>query len=243
VAFDPVNRASIDSTEVVAPIKQNEIYIYMPPSTAGSSAGAQGGLIGALVGAAIDASVDSAHAKSAQQSIKPVRDAAVDYNFDETLKGDLKQSLGQVDWLKVDGVRVMKDATTAGYDKAIKDSKKGAVLIVVSDYQLNDTGTTLTVSVAADLFANNDALRKLKPSTDPKQALSEPARALYRTKIVEMVDAPGAKATRAENMPLWAADNAKLLRTSLDTAASNLSRRLAEDIQKAPEPAAPKGKK
>src|SRR5258708_1995626 len=73
----------IASTEVVVPIRQHEIYVYVPPSTGGAQAGAGFGLVGALVGVAIDASIDSVRTSKAETAVKPLRDVLVDYNFDK----------------------------------------------------------------------------------------------------------------------------------------------------------------
>ena len=75
-------------------------------------------------------------------SVKPLRDATIDYSFDQKLSTDLQQSLGKVDWLKVDGVRVMKDIAPDPVTTAITGSKSGAVLLVAGDYQLSNDGVT-----------------------------------------------------------------------------------------------------
>ena len=78
-------RDAIPSTEVVAPVKQNEIYVYVVPSNTAAAAGAAGGMIGALVGAAVDAGINAANTKAAEDDVKPARNAIVDYNFDGVL--------------------------------------------------------------------------------------------------------------------------------------------------------------
>src|SRR5690348_15603505 len=91
VALAPAARDSIASTAVVAPVAQSQIYIYVPPTTAGQSNG--------LIGALIDAGVDSYRAHTAESGVKPLRDAVVDMSFDQALAGQLKTSLSQVAWL------------------------------------------------------------------------------------------------------------------------------------------------
>src|ERR1700683_849873 len=76
-------REKISSADVFVPIRQNEIYVYVPPSTAGSSAGASAGLLGGLVGAAIDAGVNDVRSSKAETAVKPLRDSLVDFNFDQ----------------------------------------------------------------------------------------------------------------------------------------------------------------
>jgi hypothetical protein len=224
VALDPAARASIDSTEVVAPVKQSEIYVFVPASRVGAATG--GGLIGAL----IDVSVDAHRAKTATDSVKPLRDATVDYSFDQKLTADLQQSLSQVAWLKVDGVRVMKDVAPDNLGTAITGSKHGAVLMVDGDYQLSNDGTTLTVTLVADLYANNDGLKKFKPTKTANEKVWYPGNAIYRGKFVHTEVIPGAGHDRDANIALWSGNNGKPVRDALDKAVDDLTRQLTEDI-------------
>jgi hypothetical protein len=226
VALDPGARASIDSTEVVAPVKQSEIYVFVPASRAGVASG--GGLIGAL----IDAGVDAHRAHTATDAAKPLRDATVDYNFDQKLSSDLQSSLGKVEWLKVGGVRVMKDVAPASLTTAISGSKSGAVLVVGGDYQLSNDGTVLTVTLMAHMFANNDGLKKFKSAkTANASLLFHPGNAIYRAKFVQTEAVDGAGHDRDANIALWSANNGKPLREALDKAVDSLSQQLAQDIQ------------
>jgi hypothetical protein len=226
VALDAAARPSIDSTEVVAPVRQSEIYVFVPRSRVGAATG--GGLIGAL----IDAGVDAHRAHTATDSVKRLRDATVDYSFDQKLTADLQQSLGKVEWLKVDGVRVMKDVAPDNLAAAINGSKHGAVLIVDGDYQLSNDGAVLTVTLVADLYANNDALKKYKPAkTANEKLVYHPGNAIYRAKFMQTEVTAGTGHDRDANISLWSADSGKPMREALDKAVDDLTRQLAEDIQ------------
>jgi hypothetical protein len=111
VALPPAARDGLASTEAVAPISQSEIYIYVPATTAGQGQG--------LIGALIDAGVDSYRAHTAESGVKPLRDAAVDLDFDRTFSAQLQASLSQVSWLHLDGVRVIKDGAPKQINAAI----------------------------------------------------------------------------------------------------------------------------
>src|SRR5580692_1676538 len=78
-ALPDAARDKISSTEVVLPIKQREIYVFVPNSTAGAASG--GGLIGALV----DAGINDIRTSKAEAAVKPLRDALVDFDFDKIL--------------------------------------------------------------------------------------------------------------------------------------------------------------
>ena len=223
VALDPAARASIASTEVVAPVRQSEIYVFVPVTTAGAGAG--------LIGALIDVSVDAHRTQTATDSVKPLRDAVVDYSFDQKLASDLQQTVGKVNWLKVDGVRVMKDVAPDNMGAAILGSKSSAVLLVAADYQLSNDGSTLTVTMVADMYANSADLAKFKPTKTANEKVWHPGNAIYRAKFVQTEVTPGTGHDRDANIALWAADGGKPLRGALDKAVDDLTRQLAEDIQ------------
>src|SRR5260221_118142 len=71
-ALSSETKQRITSTEVVAPVRQSEIYVYVPPSRL-SGAGAAGGLVGVLVMTAVDASVDKVRSSKAEAAVKPLR--------------------------------------------------------------------------------------------------------------------------------------------------------------------------
>src|SRR5690242_17815904 len=73
-------RNKFTSTEVVVPVRQSEIYVYVPPSNVSSATG--GGLIEALV----DVAVDSVRTSKAEKAVKDLRDSLVDFDFDKELQ-------------------------------------------------------------------------------------------------------------------------------------------------------------
>ena len=226
-------REAITSTDVVAPVKQAEIYVYVAPV----STGGQGGMIGALVAAGIDAAVQ----EKAQKAVQPARDAIVDYDFDGRLKADLQSSLGGVGFLKLQGVRVTKDAFQPGLDKAIADSTAGTVLITVADYQFSADAASVTVTLSADLYAKDAALAPFKPTaTANAKVASYPGNAIYRNTFTYSQPLPGATTDRDANIRTWSANGGKAIRDALDAGSASVTGKLATDIQRAPPPVAAK---
>ena len=225
-------RDKISSTEVVLPIKQSEIYVFVPPSTAGASAGASGGLLGALVGAAIDASVNDVRTTKAETAVKPLRDALVDFDFDKTLQSDVKASLSQVSWLHGDNVRVIKETASDSLDHALEASKSDAVVFIVADYHLSNDGDEFFITAAVSLFPNSDALKALKAQKaggkSPKTVVTN---ALYHNTITIKVDAPNSIKDRDQNIIKWSANNGAAMRAALKLGAEKLAMLIAADLQ------------
>jgi hypothetical protein len=223
VALAAPAQGAIASTEVVAPIAQSEIYIFVPATTAGQGQG--------LIGALIDAGVDSYRAGTAQTAIKPLRDAAVDMNFDRDLADQLKASLSPIAWLHLDGVRVVKEVATKKIDGAITGSKDAAVLVAVADYHLSNDGRQLSIVVNVDLYPNSASLAAFKPAKGNADVPSDPSNAIYRNTFTYECDLPGPPAKREVNMPAWTADNAAAFRAAMKLGVAKLGEMIAMDLQ------------
>jgi len=225
VALAPKVHDNLTSTEIVAPISQSEIYVYVPPSEIAQRGG--GGLLLALVDAGVN-NVRTAHAESA---VKSLRDAVVDYDFDQTLKADLKESISQLDWMHVDGVRVVKATSSATLDQVVSSSKNAAVLTVAADYHLSNDGRELTVVLHANLYANSAALASSKPAGGKADSPADPSNALYRNTFTFNAWAPGAAGERDQNIAAWSANKGAPLRAALSFGAARLSRMVEADLQ------------
>jgi hypothetical protein len=223
-AFPEGGRDKVMSTEVVLPIRQSEIYVFVPVTQNPNA-----GLIGALVAAAVD-DIRTGKAESAAQ---PLRAALTDFDFDAVLRDDIRTTLATAPWLGTDKVRVMREVTQQSYEQALAGSKAGAVLLVPVDYNLSNDGDVLTVAMWPSLFANNDGLAALAPKSKDSRALrTAPANALYRNNLIFRTRIAPAPSGRDGNIAIWSADNGALLRADLRMAAAKLSQMLADDLQR-----------
>jgi hypothetical protein len=219
-------RDKISSTDVVLPIGQKEIYVIVPNSDA---AAAGGGLIAALAAAA----VNSIRTSKAETAVRPLRDALVDFDFGETLQGELKHSLSDVPWVHVGDARVI---TTENWDQVLTSSKASAVLFAQTDYHLSNDGDVLLVSTKVSLFPNEDALRAVKTNDKGKSgSKTAPEHALYRNSLEFKTSMPGATSDRDANIAAWSANNGAAMRAALKQGATKLGMMLADDLQRPPE--------
>ena len=223
-ALPDTARNAISSTDIVVPIKQSEIYVFVPASNIAAAGG--GGLLLALV----DAGVDSVRTSKAEAAVKPLRNALVDYKFDDTLCSDISGSLTQVTWVKPGTPRVIKEVTNESLDAALAQSKSDAVLFATMDYHLSNDADILDVMMNASLFANNDALKALGPSklASPKTSLGN---ALYRNILTYEMTVPAGTVDRDKNIVIWSADNGAAMRKALDRGAVKLAQMLSADLQ------------
>lgn len=217
-------RAALTATDVVMPIRQSEIYVFVPMATAGAGFG--------LVGALVDLSVDSARTSKAETAVTPLRNAMVDYSFDNAMQAEMKTSLAKVDWLHPGNYGVIRDISNDGLGKALAASKASTVLFVVADYRLSNDGDVLLVTIQAALMPNNDQTRALIPGKRDEKTAVALTNALYRNRFVFEAHVNGT-GDRDHNIAEWSANNGAAARAALTMAAKKLVPLLADDIQRA----------
>jgi len=226
-------RDKISSTEIVMPIKQSEIYVFVPDSQIAAAGG--GGLLLAL----IDAGVNDVRTSKAEAAVKPLRDATVDFDFDGTLRDDVKSSLSAVPWLHVSDARVVRDISPDGMDSVFTGSSAGAILFATTDYHLSNDADTLTVTMNASLFGKDAALADLKAQAKDG-AKTQLSNSLYHNTLVYQTTTPATgPGDRNANIAAWSANNGSLMRANLTKAAAKLASMLADDIQQPEGPDVP----
>lgn len=223
-------RADLASTDVVLPIRQSEIYVFVPMATGGAGFG--------LIGALVDAGIDSTRTSKAEAAVTPLRNAMVDYSFDNALQDELKTSLAQIAWIHSGNFSVARDITNDGLGKALAASKASSVLFVLADYHLSNDGDALLVTFAAALMPNNDQLRALIPGKRDAKTSVALVNALYRNRFVFEAHVK-AMGDRDRNIAEWSANNGAAGRAALTMAARKIVPLLVEDIQRAETDVAP----
>lgn len=235
-------RDKIAATDVIMPIGQNEMVIAIPISTAGTSGAASFGLIGALVGSMVDASIDAGNASAAETSVKPLRNAMIDFSFDDVLNADVQARMAQATWMHPGGYRVVKEVTPQNLEGVLKQSKASSVLLVSSAYNLNFNADELTVSLTGRVLPNTPELQALLPEKfDPKASQVTSANELYRNVFVFTTAVPNATTSRDDNIALWSANNGQPMRDALKLGSAKLTEMLVADLMADPtEPLDPK---
>lgn len=222
----------IASTDVVLPIHQSEIYVFVPNSTGGAVA------VGGILGAIVDASINDVRTSKAETAVKPLRDALVDYDFDKGMQADLKDALAQDSFLHAENFGVVREVTNDKLDGVLDASKDSTVLFVTVDYRLSNDGDVLDIAATASLFPKDDPLKsmvKTASSSGPKTAM---ANALYRNNFIYELHLPGTTDDRDKNIALWSANNGAATRAALDQGARELAAMVAADLEGGDQPVA-----
>jgi hypothetical protein len=239
--------AAVQPVDVKVGIKQPELYAEFEHSAAGQAAAAGCGAIpgiGVLLAAAcggvagaVDAKVNAERAKAADEIVRPLKDAIVDVKFDEMMSGALAKSLGGVPGMKIAVLNTTKTVEDKAYEETFRASTSNGVMFVNIDYHVSRDFSTLDISARSLIYPRSVTARTAAglpaelPTGEPLLAIKNSA---YRTSAFYHLKLPVQAATPAEYVDAWKAENARMLRLGLDKGTAEVSRLLAEDLQRVP---------
>ena len=229
-----VDRTVVKSTDVVASVKQAELYAQINVSNVTGAMG--GGLIWALV----DAGVNSSRASDAEGTVRPLRDTLIGFDFDSALKHDLERELATVQWLGIRGVEINKTVTDEAADGFFTKSEAGAVLFVTPDYSMSPDFSTLHVSAVVSLFARSPeaaaaaAKAGISKQTHAKGVKTRLQFATYYNTLANEARVHGGPGTLEANRDVWAANQGELIRRELTKGVQQLAKLIAMDLDHAP---------
>jgi len=223
-ALDPTIRNSGERDAIVV-VEQGEIRAIIKPSTGGAAAG---GAIGFL----IDAGINQIKTNSAEEHVRPIRDALAGYDFDRRALEGARAAAAQIDWLNVRNVTFTKDSSKDQLLTRFDQSAANQFLLVSYDYHFSPDFAQLSVSLRAGLYA------KIPPPGVPPSERLARGNELYEEQFVVPADVPSKPDDTDANVAYWAANNAQATRAALDSGIAKVHELLARSLSQSPEVAA-----
>lgn len=200
--------AAVQPMDVQVGFKQQALYAQFELSTSGSAAaGACGALpgIGILLAAAcdgvagaMDASVNASRAKTADEFVRPLKDAIVDLSFDQLVRDVLIQTLSDPAGTHSGTVAVTKKVEDKAYEQAFRASAAGGVFFINVDDHLSKDFSTLEISTRSQPYPRSAAARTAAglPAEVPAEDALSWKSAAYRNDVHVVVEGAG-RASRA----------------------------------------------
>ncbi|GAB3666808.1 hypothetical protein [Ramlibacter alkalitolerans] len=246
--MSPSVASAIVPVELHVGIKQPELYAEFEHSNMVAGAAACGAIpgLGILLAAAcggamgaMDANINAERAKAADETVRPLKDAIVDVKLDQLFNESITNSLRAVPTLKFSGMKFTKTVDGKAYEEVFRASTSAAVMFVNVDYHVAKDFASVEVSARGTVYPRSVGARKAagKSPELPEQGKGAPLHANERAYQVDIVyrgalPKPG---TAGSNIDEWKSGNARLLRAALEDGAQQVSRLLAEDLQRAPD--------
>ncbi|WP_439889786.1 hypothetical protein ACS7SF_10795 [Ralstonia sp. 25C] len=240
-AMQPVN--------VRVGIKQPELYADFVPSRTGQAAAATCGAIpgiGILLAAAcggalgaVDAGINATLAKTAEETVRPLKDQLVDLDFNQQMRESVSRSLQGVPDMQVERTELTKEVTDKAYNDLFIASQSGSVMFVNVDYHLSPDFSTLILSTRSLLFPRGAKARvaakqpQTVEATTPNNELAvAPKNAVYRASITYRAKLAKPSKEAAQNVAAWKEGDGRLLQAAMRDGITQMGRLLAENLQR-----------
>lgn len=243
----PEVKATINPVELYVGIAQPDLYAAFERSTAGAAGAATCGaipgigiLLAGVCGGAmgsIDAGINASRAKTAEQHVQPLKNAALDIQFDKIFNDGIVQSVKSIPGLEFSNMDFTKTVDQKAYEQTYHAAISNSVMFVTIDYHLSIDFSTLEVSSHALVFPRSaDALKAagFPPDILKQENFTKVTNAAYRSQLLYRGKLETKAASPAEYVALWSANNAQLLRAGVNDAAGHIARILAAEIQRLP---------
>jgi len=208
----PIPLAQELPVEVV--LNQHELAVEVPATA--SAVGMQFGLIGALVGSA----VQNAQVKKAEERVVPIRNALLDYRFNERVEAALRAKLASEGLSPNPTIKVMATPWDAVDAQQSKQDMPLHALVIVPHYAIDYDFNTLSVSLLAQLVD-----RTVKPNGKVKTKFLFSRNYAFRF--------PLAGALGDDNPQRWAGMGAQRLGALLDQGVNQATDMLVHDFSPA----------
>ncbi|OLL30849.1 hypothetical protein BTH42_14835 [Burkholderia sp. SRS-W-2-2016] len=231
--------------EVQVGIAQPELYAAFIPSTAGVVGAATCGVIpgiGILLAAAcggalgaVDASINASRAKSAEESIHPLKAQLVGLDFDQQMRESVSNAFREMPDMQLERVEVTKDVKAHAYNELLVASQAGSVMFVTVDYHLSPDFSTFELSTRSLLFPRSAAAKAqgIGQATAPDNELAVAQKnSVYRASITYRAKLVTSGKDSTQNVAIWNENDARLLRASIQDGIAQMGRLVAENLQR-----------
>jgi len=192
--------------EIFAEIKQSNITQYT---------------LGGAIPAIIDASIDHHRAKDSENSIQPIRNALVDYDFGKHLAGKIQAELNLVNTIKSDKVTFTNNIKKEGYKKEFAESCAQAVLFVSPNYYLSPDFKILKITGGIKLFPTS--MGSAFDPTDDNQCV-------YKDSFSYQESAENSVSSKESAVGYWSDNSGEHMRQALDQASADIAKKIALNL-------------
>jgi hypothetical protein len=230
--LDETARQSSGDRESLVVVEQGELRAAIKVSNVSSGMGGSGGAVGALIGAIIDTSVNQHRADAAEDGVKPLRNALIDYDFDRRALQAMQLTLAKIPGFDATKVAFGKDGSHDKLLSVLDHSGSSQVLVARYGYTLSPDFSQLVVDLAVDIYPKN--VTQGSSQTDRVSASS----ALYTQRFWYVESVPQKLRVLGQNVTQWSDNGARAARAALDVGLSGVDDLFIRSMSQTPEAAA-----
>lgn len=207
------------STHVVVGTNQSKINTLIDPSQLTLYMG--GGLLPAL----IDAGINQSREQSAEEIVKPIRDALADFDFNSLAQRIAAQKLESIDVIHPLTIDFSREVNPEKYTKMMDSSTAPRMFYLNYDYLMNSDFTGVRVGLFAVLKP------KTQPGGSPENRMGLGDTLFHKHYVTEMyLQTPADDISK--RISVWSADNGDLLKKGLEWGLTAIADQLKNDLLK-----------
>ncbi len=211
----------IKSSNTVIVSTQHEIKADVEKSNVTTYTG--GGLIPAL----IDVAIESSRAKSAEEHIKPIRDALADFDMGRELQTSIGTRLDGIPWLNVKKTEILYDIRPELVATLLASSSEDALILVTPSYSLTSDFVALKAEAEVKVLPRAAHLRASGEGKDNMKGQVKPLYKNVVTHITPLVTgASDKKAAAAE----WSKDSGDSIKQAMKRSVASLADRIVGSL-------------
>lgn len=197
--------------EIVADVEKSHVAMY-----------AGGGLIPAL----IDVAVENSRANSAEDAVRPIRDALVDFEIGTELHKALGTRLEVIPWLHVRKVEVVHDNRPKQISSLLAASSEDALLLLTPTYALTSDFSTLKLETEIRVVPRAAHLIPPEVGDDAEKRMTP----LYKTKISHQAPLPVQGNPKTDAANAWSSESGKRIKEALQQSISRTADQIIEAL-------------
>lgn len=227
--------ASEETRDIVGGRK---VLIVMPESIQGAYSNAELAAVSALFGgmllkSIVEKSTAKHHAELAEKRVAPLRAALAGFEFQKPMQALLTPTIESSAWVRAQDIEFTPDGSLRNIEQELNDSDTRQMLAVDASYYADQKFRSLVVSVESMIF-----IRKI-PKGEYSEARLRPDYIPFKQLLRSIVYLPDSeRATPAENLARWSADNGKRARQALEIGMQRASTLFSRNLDATKESAA-----
>jgi len=197
---------AINSSNVVILSTQHEITAEVDRSNVATAMG--GGLIPAL----IDVVIERSRSKSAEEMIRPIRNALIDYDIGAEIRNSSGEKLSAIPWLKIQKIEVLSTARTDLVSNLLASGSEDVLVIINPSYTLTSDFSALKTNAVLEVYPRSSNLKKFEKTDGGKSDKPTP---IYKNQASHMYSLPSNPSDKNTASLEWAKSNGALVREGL----------------------------
>jgi hypothetical protein len=211
----------LNSSNGVIAMSQKEIVADVEKSNVATYTG--GGLIPAL----IDVAVESSRASSAEDNLKSIRNALVDYEVGTELHNALKAQLDGISWLHVKKTEVIHDNKPKQVQNLLAASSEDALLLLRPTYRLSSGFSVLRMETEVRVVPRATHLIAPEAAKDDDKRMTP----LYKTKVFHHIPLATGGGSQEDAAKAWTSSGGAQIKDAMRQSVSTIADKIIEALR------------